>query len=609
MCRDDVQPQIVFAAPLTDFLASNNISAVQIRDEYERRRQTAQQHEAQTAPPAGPVEEEEEEEEEGRVETVEPKTRRKRKAEAAVAKIKQSKAYQKRKTQNDDEPGGDDDEIAWDMYAKSKPLPGQLENCELCEKRFTVTAYSKTGPDGGLLCAKCSKAQEAERKKDAKPKKQAASRDKRRKTQSNLLDGIVRNGSKTLQELCVEKVADNINDVEEFGDLPQALLDRLSQILSKRRVITSRTLDMFLRSDLDSISIYDCGKLEVSDYIKIFSIIPKVEGLNLRNAGQFKDEVLDYMLERDVPIQQLQLEAANLVTDAKWREYFAKAGHRLKSLKLSWLDYSMDDESISHLVKGCPKLKRLKLKKCFRLGDASLEALSQLKHLEYLSLRFTTPTTMESLKNLIHSVGKSLRTLSLEKFDNADDELLAEIHSTCASLSKLRFCENDYCTDRAFCALFTEWQNPPLSHVDFSSNRDIDYTRPDGPEDPIGLASEGFKALMTHSGSKLERLDISSCRHITQEAFAEVFNGVKQYPSLREINISFLTKIDTVIVAGMFRSCPAMAKVTGFGCFDVVDIMVPPGVALIGIPNPLESIVQQGEFMGGIEMSDLKVML
>ena len=138
------------------------------------------------------------------METVEQKKRRKRREEAAVAKIKQSKAYQKRKALNGGEPDGDNDDIAWDMYSKSKPLPGQLENCELCEKRFTVTAYSKTGPDGGLLCAKCSKEQEAERKKDTKPKKQAASRDKRRKTQSNLLDGIVRNGSKTLQELCVE---------------------------------------------------------------------------------------------------------------------------------------------------------------------------------------------------------------------------------------------------------------------------------------------------------------------------------------------------------------------------------------------------------------------
>ena len=90
------------------------------------------------------------------------------------------------------------------MYTKKKPLPGQLENCEICDKRFTVTPYSKTGPEGGLLCTKCSKAQEDERKKDQKSKKHAVSRDKRRYVQSNLLDGIVQVGSKTLSELCLK---------------------------------------------------------------------------------------------------------------------------------------------------------------------------------------------------------------------------------------------------------------------------------------------------------------------------------------------------------------------------------------------------------------------
>ena len=56
-----------------------------------------------------------------------------------------------------------------------------------------------------------------------------------------------------------QEVANNIHDVDEFGDLPQALLNRLSQILSRKRVITSRTLDLFLRSDLEAVNIYDCG--------------------------------------------------------------------------------------------------------------------------------------------------------------------------------------------------------------------------------------------------------------------------------------------------------------------------------------------------------------
>ena len=268
---------------MTDFLASHNISAAQIRSDYERRRADAEQQAGSRDATADP--EQVEQEAAGtpeREESAEQKKKRKRKEDAAIAKIKKSKEYQRRKIQLSGEPGeDDDDELALDIYTKSKPLPGQLENCENCEKRFTVTPYSKTGPDGGLLCTKCSKAQEDERKKTAKAKKGPTIREKRRKVQSNLLDGLVTRGAKSLLEHCVEvriktfscikhltalanhtiiqKVADSINDIEEFGDLPPALLNRLSQILSKRRVLTPRTLDLFLRPDVDKVAIYDCA--------------------------------------------------------------------------------------------------------------------------------------------------------------------------------------------------------------------------------------------------------------------------------------------------------------------------------------------------------------
>ena len=54
-------------------------------------------------------------------------------------------------------------------------------------------------------------------------------------------------------------MASVVHDIEEFGDLPQALLDRLSQILSKNRVINSHTLNLFLRPDVNKIDIYDGG--------------------------------------------------------------------------------------------------------------------------------------------------------------------------------------------------------------------------------------------------------------------------------------------------------------------------------------------------------------
>jgi len=66
---------------------------------------------------------------------------------------------------------------------------------------------------------------------------------------------------------------------------------------------------------------------------------------------------------------------------------------------------------------------------------------------------------------------------------------------------------------------------------------------------------------------------------------------VKTYPWLQELNISFLTRIDTPIVAGIFKSCPKLKKVTAFACFNVKDALVPAGVALIGLPNAQDSIL------------------
>lgn len=189
---------------LTDFLASNNISAAQISADYDRRRREAQEQAEREAAANGTIAEEDEQQEDDRDETALQKKQRKRAEEKALAKIKESKGSKKRKKGKKDDPDAEDSDADFGMYTKSKPLPGQLENCEICEKRFTVTPYSKTGPDGGLLCVKCSKEQETQRKKEAKVKKQAAPRAKRRQNQSNILDGIVHDGAASLQDLCIK---------------------------------------------------------------------------------------------------------------------------------------------------------------------------------------------------------------------------------------------------------------------------------------------------------------------------------------------------------------------------------------------------------------------
>ncbi|KAL4971580.1 hypothetical protein BDW66DRAFT_21807 [Aspergillus desertorum] len=563
---------------LTDFLASNNISAAQIHDDYQRRLREAE-NQANGGLEEQPTDEDEYEDK--AVQTPEERKKRRRKEAATLAKIKQSKEFAHRKARRIGGPDDDDDFIAREMMKEcARPIPGQLENCELCSKRFTVTPYSKTGPKGGLLCAKCSKEVGA-REKKLQPKKRAP-RTARRQNQSDLLDGIAQHGALSLAETCTKKVADHIHEISEFGDLPWQLLRRLSQILSKRRALTPRTLTLFLRPDLGFIDICDAGKLETDDFQKIFAFMPALTSVNLRFAGQLKDNVIDYMLDRNTGIRHLQLDSANLVSDSRWRKVFQKLGDQLESLRLSNLDSSLDDESIGVMCKSCPVLERLKLTQCWKMSDLSLRAISTLPSLKHLSLDLIQETKTESLVELVSSIGPNLRSLSLRGFSTADDTLFDMIHDKCRHLHKLRFSDNATCTDKGFTKLFENWSNPPLEFVDLSSTRDLDNSNPNGPPDAIGLASSGFAALMRHSGSAIRRLNIASCRHISYGAFEEVFADGKSYPHLKELDVSFHTVMDDYLVGRIFRSCPAIQKVVAFACFNVREVRVPKGASLIG---------------------------
>ncbi|PYH96993.1 DNA repair protein Rad7 [Aspergillus ellipticus CBS 707.79] len=575
---------------LTDFLASNNISATQIHQNHQRRLREAE-HQTTVEELENNIEEDDEYQHVGELPAEMKK--RKRKEVVALVKIKQSKEFARRKARRMGEDG--DEAIAREMMnERSQPLPGQLENCEACGKRFTVTPYSKTGSKGGLLCAKCSKALADDEKKTRAQKR--GTRSGRRQNQSNLLDGLAQQGALSLVEMCTKKVADNINHIEEFGDLPSQLLHRLSQILCKRRVLTPRTLDLFLRPGLNSIDIYDAAKLETHDFEKIFAFMPDLYRVNIRFAGQMKDKVIEYMLGRNRKLKDLQLDAANLVSDTYWRLLFQKLGPRLESIKLSNLDCSLDDETIDVMCRSCTTLRRLKLKQCWKAGNNSLQAISSLMSLEHLSLNWVQDVDNEILLGTVSSVGPRLQTLSLEGFSNPNDRLLEAVHDNCLALTKLRFSHNANCTDRGFVRLFTDWTNPPLENVDFSSMCDMDNTNPEGPADAIGLASQGLVALMNHSGSMIQKLNITSCRHVSRSAFEEIFSDEKMYPHLKELDVSFHTVIDDYIVGRMFRCCPKLQKLVAFGCFNLRDIRVPIGVALIGGPKAQAPIIPVVDF-------------
>lgn len=581
---------------LTDFLASHNISAHQIREDAIARRAAAvaANNSQSVDEPSSSTATANTAAVEGGIENKEEKLRRKNKESTAIASIKASKSLKRRhKAKVSDHELSGEDSDAINFINRMDPVPQQMTNCEICRKRFLVTFYSRSCPETqgkGLLCSKCSSSIERDKRAEKKRKPQKLGTT-RRQNASNILDGVyLHSGTKNLVSLCVETLANNVQQAESFGSLSFDLVRRLGDILSKRRLITSPILDLFLEQKHDSLIITDGAKLNSDDYCRIFQLVPSIKHLKLRNAIQFKNKVMDFLLGTTVNLISLDLHGANLIDDERWDNFLRKKATHLRTLKVHFTDSYFGDRAIELLPKFCPELQRLKISHNLKVSDAGLEPIALLTNLDHLSLELYRPMGFEPLSpipliKIIESIGSRLHTFSVESVINIDDSLLVAIHQNCRKLNKLRITDGERLTDDGFTLLFNNWSNPPLSFIDFSKCRHLDAVCPRKNLRNIGLCSLGFEAMMSHSGATIRDLNVSSCRHISAQSFETVFGAEKLYPDLEQMDISFCQTVNDFIVGCIFRSCPKLRILTVFGCFGVKDVKVPKGRVLIGPPN------------------------
>lgn len=517
-----------------------------------------------------------------------------KKEQKAIEKIKASKKFQKRKRGLDSD---DEDDLARALAQSSAPLPGQQENCENCGKRFTVTAYSRNGPNGGLLCSPCSKELDKDDAAAAKKKKTAKRASggavgRRRQLQSNILDGTYSLGAKSLMTLCIETLARNIDLAEDLGDLPSPIIDKIARKLSKHRLLDSRTLSLFLQPTTEEVHVYDGAKLGSDDFIRIFQTVPGLKRLKVRNGIHFKDTVLDFLMSRHIELEDLYLHGANLISQAKWIEFLQKRGRSLRSLRVYFTDKHFTDAVLAVLPTACPSLARLKVSHNQQVTGAGVAALAQLPTLRHLSLDLRNELHSDVYVALLARIGAGLQTLSLTRVPGADNTVLDAIHTHCRALAKLRITESEEMTDAGFVRLFTGWANPGLAFVDLQKCRQLDSARPRENPDGLGLCSGGFRALMEHSGRRLRELNVHGCRHIGAGAFEEVFAPGKRYEAMEKLEISFCEEVTDFVVGSVFKSCPNLRELNVFGCMKVRDVRVPRGRILVGVPNAKGMVIE-----------------
>lgn len=177
----------------------------------------------------------------------------------------------------------------------------------------------------------------------------------------------------------------------------------------------------------------------------------------------------------------------------------------------------------------------------------------------------------EAIIDILNSVGSGLKELDLCRCIGLTDAVLDAIHACCARLQVLNLEDCELLTDEGITNLFTNWnKNHGLSHVNFSR--------------VTNFSDDALYALLAHSGSNLEILNLNSCGKLTEQGLQSflVKNGDRM-KRLEEIDLGFVRAVDDMVVEGLVKRCEDLRIVKVWGVPRMTQMVdVPREVAIVG---------------------------
>jgi DNA repair protein RAD7 len=130
---------------------------------------------------------------------------------------------------------------------KANPLNlTHVRFCERCQRRFLDL-------DESAFCTACLTIGAS-----ANPSKASKHAAKKREMQAYQLTGESKVAVLPLRDLCINLVAEYIDDLDQLGFLPPNSKRQISMIISRQRKLDGKTLQLFLGQDEDTIELFDC---------------------------------------------------------------------------------------------------------------------------------------------------------------------------------------------------------------------------------------------------------------------------------------------------------------------------------------------------------------
>ncbi|KAF9084411.1 hypothetical protein BGX23_010563 [Mortierella sp. AD031] len=474
---------------------------------------------------------------------------------AAAATATASKKRPRKKDASDDSDDEDFHDITGHISRSGFSHKGRMPQgsnkivfCSRCRARFTIKAGTTAAvdeDDGGLLCPTCAGTGSPGPSNNALPKAKPVKRP-RRKAQKAEIECYI----PTLQDLCIQKIANCIEDVEAFGDISDISLDKICKIISRNRSLTADTLQLFLDSRHTDLVLYDCTDITAVGLQNIAQFCPNLRSLKLKLCGRITNEVMDYYIDHLTELTSMSLIGPILIIEPTYIRLFETVGERFEKFELKGSS-RLSLKSIKALCDNCPNITHLRLGDCNLMDDEWLESIAGLTKLKSLRIRNPEPDklTTPAVLKLIQAVGSGLEELELKGCHGLTDEVLVDgIRPSCVRVERLNLSGCEELTTEGVETLFKDWNvNHGLTYLNL--------------ENCVMLKNEALMAVTAHSGGTLEVLNMSGMDEITKDAL----QTLTRCENLTELDVSWCRAMDDDIMEQLVEAAPRLAKVTVWG--------------------------------------------
>ncbi|KAI5954152.1 RAD7 [Candida margitis] len=460
---------------------------------------------------------------------------------------------------------------------------GEQDTCVDCGDKFELSVYSRFIKDkSGYLCDSCNKVlKEHERRARSN---QLNARKKRKRVAQALLNRTTVKIPK-LQDVCIKKITQNIEDVDVLGDIGQINLNKISSILSKNRSLNDKTISLFLSPDLKNIAFWDCSNVDSDSLNKIASYCPNLESLTLFMCGQFHNDNLEYFASNLTHLHSLALNGPFLISDKMWQAYFDRVGGRLQKFEIR-NTHRFGNDSLLSLLENCGKdLTSLKLSRLDGINQqdaynqiSNYIAQSKLTHLEISYPTDEDLVTDDLIVDILQKTGDSLVSLNVDGCSALTDKFLLDgVSKYCHNLTQISMKNLDQVSNEGFATAFNQF-----SKVNAGGLIEVNLMK------CTDLGDEAVYALLNHSCHTLVELSINSLHRITSDFLSQIFtddkhqfkkklrerheedSNVKYYQQvplilLTYLDASFVRAVDNEILSLIGGSCPQLQIIEVYG--------------------------------------------